>query len=285
MKRSGALALLVLAASTAVAEVMVVEVLPLAYRPSEEVVPMLRELVEPGGSVTGANNQIIVRSTPSNLAQLKSVLTALDTKPQQLRIAVRQSVEGATSSATETLSARIAGGDVAAGVAGPSAGPGAVLRYGDGENGVAYRSYRTHGADERADTQFVTALEGRPAFIRSGQLLPLPQTAAVLTPYGATVHQGIAYHEVGSGFYVTPRVHGDEVSLDISPYAAHPSRAGAGAIDTRGLTSAARGKLNQWIPLGGAAERAHDTYGHTLHATERQASAVYDVWVKVEVVP
>jgi type II secretory pathway component GspD/PulD (secretin) len=283
--RSGALALLVLAASAARAEILVIEVLPLTHRPSEEVVPILRELVEPGGSVTGANDQIIVRSTPGNLAQLKSVLAALDTKPLQLRISVRQSVAGATSSATETLAARIASGDVAAGVGGPNAGPGAILRHGDGENGVAYRSYRTHGADERAESQFVTALEGRPAFISSGQLLPLPQTAAVLTPYGASVHQGIAYHEVGSGFYVTPRVHGDEVSLDISPYAAQPSRAGAGAVETRGLTGAARGKLNQWIPLGGAAERAHDSYGHTLHATARQASAVYDVWVKVEVVP
>jgi hypothetical protein len=42
------------------------------------VLPALRPLLEPGGVLTGQRNQLIVRTSPANLAELRRALQALD---------------------------------------------------------------------------------------------------------------------------------------------------------------------------------------------------------------
>src|SRR5690242_19982240 len=72
------------------AENQVLEVIPLGYRQAEDMIPMLRPLLAPGGTLTGMKNQLIVRTTPSNLAELKQVLAIADAAPRRLMISVRQ---------------------------------------------------------------------------------------------------------------------------------------------------------------------------------------------------
>ena len=134
-------------------------------------------------------------------------------------------------------------------------------------------------------THFVTTVEGQPAFINAGQSVPIPQHSSVLTPFGAVVREGVYYRDVGAGFYVVPRLAGDRVNLEISPYRENLSRFGGGVIDSRGLATTVAGALGEWIPLGGAAEDFNDNQHGILHKTRRQGSDIYDVWVKVEVVP
>jgi len=73
------------------AETQVLEVIPLGYRQAEDVIPMLRPLLAPGGTITGMKNQLVVRTTPSNLTELKQVLATVDAAPRRLMISVRQS--------------------------------------------------------------------------------------------------------------------------------------------------------------------------------------------------
>jgi hypothetical protein len=44
------------------------EIIPLRYRTVDQVLPALRPLLEPGGTLTGQGNQLIVRASPDNLA-------------------------------------------------------------------------------------------------------------------------------------------------------------------------------------------------------------------------
>jgi hypothetical protein len=264
---------------------MVMEIIRLKHRLVGDVVPTLNALVAEGGVVTGLNEQLIIRTTPENLADLKNVLAALDAKLKQLRITVRQDIDAHSQLREDELSARIGGGDVQARVGRPGHGPGASITYGDGDNHVQYRNFSTQGAHDADNTHFVHAVEGTPAFIGAGTSVPLPEHSTVLTPYGAAVHESIAYRDVGSGFYVLPRVAGDRINLEISPFAENLNRSGGGLIDSRGLTTTVSGRLGEWIPLGGAAEAFNDSTSGTLYSTRRQGSDVYDVWVKVEVVP
>src|SRR5262249_58812951 len=71
-------------ARSAWADPQVMEVITLGYRQAEEVIPLLRPLLAPGGALTGASNQLIVRTTPANLAELKKVLAVMDSEPRQL---------------------------------------------------------------------------------------------------------------------------------------------------------------------------------------------------------
>ena len=131
----------------------------------------------------------------------------------------------------------------------------------------------------------MTGLEGQPALIHTGSAIPLPYSSATVTPFGATVQQSIEYRDVGSGFYVTPRITGDRVNLEISPYAERPSSFGGGAIDQRGLSTTVTGQLGEWIALGGAGGSAARQEGGLAYSTRQHDSETYDVWVKVEVVP
>ena len=281
-----ALALLLLCTSLlARADLMVTEVVPLQHRLASEMVPMLRDLVATGGTVTGMNDRLVIRSTPANLAELKQVLAGLDTRQQMLRITVRQDVQSASQGAADALAARVRIGDATLGAGTPGAVPGAALRYGDGDSGASVESYRTHGQDDRASTHFVNALEGTPAFIGTGRSVPLPSTSAMVTPYGANVQQSLEYREVGSGVYVTPRLAGDGVTLEISPYDQRLDRRMGGTIEARGANTVVRGRLGEWLPLGGAGAAAHERRDSELSTTTHAGSEAYEVWVKVEVVP
>ena len=74
-----------LLAVTARAADMVLEVIPLKHRLSDDVVHIIQPLVTPGGTVTGMNNQLIVKTTPANLEEIKQVLNSLDQAPRRLR--------------------------------------------------------------------------------------------------------------------------------------------------------------------------------------------------------
>lgn len=287
MRRIGATLLLLLLCIAARADLMVMEVVPLKHRLANDLLPTLRELVAEGGTVSGLNNQLIIRSTPANLAELKQVLAGLDVRQRQLRITVRQNVQDASQQAADALAARLRAGDaeIAAGMGGPGPAPGAAVRYQGVHAGASVESYRTHSDDDRASTHFVMAIEGTPAYIATGQSLPLPETSAVVTPYGANVQQSLNYRSVGSGVYVTPRLAGDEVTLDISPYNDQPSRRGGGMIDERSINTVVRGRLGEWLPLGGQTSASHDAGGSELTRTDSREQQSYDVWVKVEVAP
>ncbi|MGH8603813.1 MAG: secretin N-terminal domain-containing protein, partial [Gammaproteobacteria bacterium] len=73
-----------------VAQEMVLEVIPLEHRLSADVIPLLKPLVAPGGTVTGMSSQLIVRSTQRNLLEIKRVLAAIDRPLRRLKIIVRQ---------------------------------------------------------------------------------------------------------------------------------------------------------------------------------------------------
>ena len=278
------IALISIAPSVHSAE-MTLEIIPLKHRLVNDVVPTLQALVAEGGTVTGMNDQLIIRTTPENLADLKNVLAALDAKLKQLRITVRQDIDAHSQLRENELSARITGGDVQARVGRPARGPGASITYGDGDNHVQYRNFSTQGVHDADNTHFVHAIEGSPAFISAGKSVPIPQHSVVWTPYGATVFGSIRYRNVGAGFYVLPRVAGDRINLEISPFAENLNRSGGGLIDSRGLSTTFSGRLGEWIPLGGAAQAFNDSTSGTLYSTRHQGSDVYDVWVKVEVIP
>src|SRR5258706_15326332 len=89
-RRLLALVAAMLMTSLAFAQATVLEVIALRYRTAEQVIPVLKPLLDRSGTLSGMQNQLIVRTTPANLAELKQVLATLDAQPRQLMITVRQ---------------------------------------------------------------------------------------------------------------------------------------------------------------------------------------------------
>lgn len=65
------------------------EVISLRHRTADQVIPVLRPLLEPGGVLSGQYNQLIVRTSAGNLAQIRAVLDSIDQPARRLVISVR----------------------------------------------------------------------------------------------------------------------------------------------------------------------------------------------------
>lgn len=131
------------------------EIIPLRYRTVDQVLPALRPLLEPGGTLTGQANQLIVRTSPANLADLKRALDVIDRPLRRLQISVRfdESLDAASQSVE-------AGGRVS--------NRGARIEI----RGQDSRASATERVDQR-----VQVLEGGRAFIMTGQDMVVRQTA------------------------------------------------------------------------------------------------------------
>jgi hypothetical protein len=140
------LLLLLLVAPAALAQ-GTLEVIALRHRTADQVIPVLRPLLEPGGALSGQYNQLIVRTSPDNLAQIRAALDAIDQPARRLTISVRfDTVQDSVRSGVQT-DARIS-----------NRGSSADIRIQDSRSAL----------EERVD-QRMQVLEGGQAYISTGE--------------------------------------------------------------------------------------------------------------------
>jgi len=156
------------------------EIIPLRHRTPEQVLPVLRPLLEPGGVLSASSNQLIVRTSPRNLERIKSALAAIDAPLRRLLISVR--VGNAAGYAVREIEAR------------------GALRPGGAR--AELNAVDASGASSEGVAQRVQVLEGGRATIALGQSVPLAGGS------GQT-------QDFVTGFSVVPRVAGGRVSLVI----------------------------------------------------------------------
>jgi len=259
----------------AVAGAQELQVIQLRHRLAEQVLPALQPLIEPGGAISGTDSMLFVRTSPANFEQIRQAVAALDRQLRQLRITVGQGTVETGSGSAVRGSATVGDGNVQVGVNRPPAGePGAAVTV----------RHATQRADLR-NVSSVAALEGTETFIAIGQSAPVTTTQVTPGWVGPTV-QTTEYRDANTGFYATPRVSGDVVTLDLSPtqqrFSGPPSDR---RIATAGITTQVSGRLGEWIRVGGSsASNRSDTSGLLTWGT-RSDEASYSVWVKVEEVP
>ena len=203
--------LLAVVAQVAVAQGSL-EVITLRHRTAEQVIPVLRPLLEPGGVLSGQYNQLIVRTSPANLAQIRSVLDSIDQPARRLTISVRfdAAQDSVRSSVHDSRSRQ----------------------------------------DERVD-QRIQVLEGGRAMISGGESRPLRQRQVIQTPGGPVIQESTVIQETATGFEVVPRVSGSTVHLEIAPQR-EQFVGRSGAIQSESVSSTVSGRLGEWIELGGA---------------------------------
>lgn len=267
--------------STAVyAEQTVLEVIPLKYRSVEEVLPVLQPFVGNEGALSGMNSQLIVRTTPARMAEIRKILAGIDTLPRQLRIVVRQGDRIDKQDHGAEVSGQVGTGDVRVTV--PARGSrGASVEAG----GARARIWNSNTATQDDDVQEIQVLEGRQAFIRLGLAVPFKETAVVQGGVTSRVVESTRYKEIGTGFYVVPRMSGDRVVLDISPQKERLAGGKGQNIETQRLTTTVSGRLGEWIELGGLSQQQEGGETGWVYGTGKMSSDNRRVWVKVEELP
>ena len=248
----------------------VLEILTLKYRNADQVVPILKPLLAPGGTISGMQNRVIVRTSPQNLAELRQVLDTLDARPRRLLISVRQDAAGEQTRNEAELFGSVQSGDVRASVPGTrrNADGTVVLRRGDDRVTARAEDSRSLSANRGLQTLQVT--EGGEAWIHAGPSLAVQGG------------ESTTYREAGTGFRVRPRVSGNNVTLEISTQRGGASDPVSGSLDVQRVDTLVSGRLGEWIELGGLAQQGTRTDRGTLSRSTRTSSDNRRVYLKVD---
>lgn len=264
------------------AENMQLEVIPLQKRSVDDVIQIIRPLVTPGGTVTGMNNQLIIKTTPSNLAEIKQILSKIDYAPRRLMITVKQNVAGDSYLREDSLSGKYSSGDVQIKTGRDHSNEGLSVSAGDKDSHIRYRTLNsTSRADDR-NTYRVQALEGQPAFINQGQSIPVYSPNTVITENGVVVNQSTEYYDVGSGFYVLPRLNGDQVTLLAATELSSIKPGHHATTRVQGLETTVTGRLGEWMELGGIDQSFNRERRQNLSSSNARGQELRSVLIKVD---
>jgi len=282
------LAAIVAAASPSFAQTTV-EVIPLSYRSSEQVIPVIQPLLGRDSSVSGFQNQLVIRATPAELAQVRRVLASIDKAPRRLLITVRQEADLERDRRETELSGSI-GNDNARVVipgSGTRGGGNVVLR--DGDDRLRARIVDSRQISRDSTAQTIQVLEGSSAFIRIGESRPVRSRQVVRTVVNGQivdrVVEGTEYRDANTGFSVLPRLQGDIVTLDINPQRDTFDDQRRGTVNMQRVTTTVSGRLGEWIDLGGVGDSRSDERSVLLGRSSGRIEERRGVQVKVEELP
>lgn len=234
------------------------EIITLRHRPAAQIVPALRPLVESGGALSTLDDKILLRVSPANLAELRAAIDTLDTPLRRLVVSVRQEQRSEGQGGEVGVSGRLR--------------PGASRVLIEGGAGRQQRADRL--------SQQVQVIEGGQALIQVGQSLPLALREWRAAEASWIPVDSVRYVDVGSGFLASPRLSGEDVSIEIAPRMERME--GDGRVTGTRLATTVSGRLGQWIPLGGSQldtdRSGYGTGGFARGNSQTQAQ----VWLRVD---
>ena len=263
---------------------MVTEVIPVGFRPVEELVQILRPLVPKPGSVSGAYGKLVIRTTPENMQEIKDILATLNRAPANLLISVRYSLDEEIKRDLVEAFGQVSGSNVGISTGNSSgSGRGLVIGAQDGDQQIGVRVDNTRSVTSDAATQRVRVLEGKEAFIRSGQSVPVSEERVIVSGNGVTtVQRSTGFRNVGSGFYVRARLSGDgHVNVEVYPQQ-NRLDAGTGAIAVREASTVVSSPLGRWMEIGGVSGSTQTSSRGIGSAASTESSSQSATYLKVE---
>jgi hypothetical protein len=269
--RALAVVTLLAVALAAAASGLVTEVFTLRFRTVDEVASVLRPLVPAPGAVTGLGDRLVVKTTAENLPAVAEVLGRIDQAPRRLLIRVRQEREENLDALRASAEARLRAGDLRLSTGRPG-----------GDSGARVEVYGTTSRDEGTTEQQVQTIDGRAALIRAGTSVPVGEQYLFVGPAGAGVAGSVRYLDLATGFYALPRVSGDQVTLELSPFSARASGSGGGVIDTQAASSVVSGRLGDWLVVASSVESGDDRGSGILSSTRRRGDTQRLILLRVD---
>src|SRR5437773_7830454 len=146
-------------ALAAQAQQTVLEVIELSYRNADQVIPILKPLLAPGGTISGMQNRVIVRTTPQNLAELRKVLDLVDAMPRMLLISVRQQSTASGTGSEAEVSGSIGSDRARVTVPGTGSNQGGAVVIRRGEDHLRGRASQLQSAATDSSVQTLQVLE------------------------------------------------------------------------------------------------------------------------------
>lgn len=245
------------------------EIIELRHRSVDEILPVIRPLLDSDGVASGMNNRLILRTSAHNIGQIRKMLESIDIAPRLLKITVMHDVDNETVARLTEVSGNVGlGREARINLPGSGDNSGLNVESVHGSDRLKARVISTVTTGEERNTQQLQVLEGSRALVRSGRSIPVPQRMVIYNQSGARVIESTQHQEVSSGFYVLPRVSGEQVTLEISAQndALMPDNQ---MIRIQRTSSTLSGRLGAWLEVG---ESGRQTESDDAAVSSRGAS-------------
>ena len=273
------------------AQQLVTEVVPLGYRTVNEVIPVIRPLVSPPGSITGLQGQLVVTATPQAMQQVRKVLASLDKSPARLLISVRRG--NSLTSKQDSASVQGRKGNIAINNGGIIVGspPGGRNYTNTGKDSLSVKAKSNRRAADMNITQQLQVLEGREAYISTGEEIPVRNRTSMVGPDGIYRYDSTEFYPAVTGFYTIPRLNGDEVFLEINTFSRKHNRIRAKGHYPRhsrqdttvsNIRTSITGALGEWIAIGNVDQTGVIKDGNIAAISRRQQASSSQIYLRVE---
>ncbi len=234
----------------------------LEHTPARELVPVLDQLFADEVRIAVSGDTVILRGNAADLADAAEIIEELDVEREVLRVAVRQDSRSIDSG----------------------------VHYGeDGTGAGKDGGLKWLGNTSATVNQFVRVLDGGQAMITVGQEIPYTAEMAVwVGKYGGRgMARRIDFQSVETGFFVSPRLHGDQVLLEVTPYLREFSDDAAESSGARPLLfqeamTRVPVPLGSWVDLAGHFYGGSDIGGDFVRFSTGQQTGQRTIQVRVD---
>lgn len=259
--------------------------LQLRNRPAEEIIPIVKPMLGDSDAISGRGFKIFLRSSAQTLAQVKEMLEVLDVAARVLQISVFQGSTRGLSELGLGANLQIESGDASVEIGSGS------NSSGQGGGSITYSTDKGSGNLNSTNTRMrlhdrpihqVRVTAGNEAYIETGEQIPYFSGANWIVPRG--VAGGIEYKDVTTGFYVLPRIHGDNVTLQVSPFKNTQSYSGGGNIKTQHANTTITGRIGEWLLIGGVTEQLKRAQSGTGSYSSTQSRNNESIWIKADLI-
>lgn len=218
-------------------------VFTLQHHFAKDLYSVITPLVGEEGTVTGMNNQLIVRATPAQLLEIESVIAAMDVPRANRKITVASNRNQQSTYNNTELSGNVNIGNVTIG--NRQRGQGASIDV-----------TRQQNQSSQNSQQFIQVVDGQRAFIQVGTLVPFTQDWLLITKRYTQITRTTDWVEVSTGFAVSPRTIGNQVEVEVTPRITNLRS--QQSIDFETLTTVVRVNLGEWINIGQTMQQRDD---------------------------
>ncbi len=226
-----------------------IEIIQLKSTSPEELIPTIKPLLREDEAVSTGQSQLIISAEPERINQIREIVEQLDIAPAQITITIRRAD--------------------------------AMTIENDNRQSRSSRTYGTRKKTETRDQFSITTLDGNPAYIKTGQAIPLPASQSGLLAFDL-VTPGISYQETTSGLYVLSKVTGNQVLLSLSSRKEAFLNDGSHEINKSELATTVQGELGRWISLGGTSAANETARSGRVYSTETRDEDKAGWWIKAD---
>lgn len=239
-----------------------IQLLQLKHRTAEELLPLIQPMNH-RVKLTANGYQLIARGSPTDIAELESLIAQLDQALRQFLIRVRFSDDQASTAASQNGNVRIETGR---------------------DRQVAIGANINHHSTQRQgqDGYVARATEGMPTLISMGSQRP----GYVYQAYDPARGGGVILQsnpvQTSSGFYARVRANGNLVTIEVAPQKSSFDEERGNQINVQQMQTEITGRLGEWIELGGVNQSSEYQGSGTLHSTHRDNHSNNNIYIQVE---